>query len=274
MTIDSHQHFWKYDAKTYPWIDGTKEILKKDFLPDNLKPVLKKNDIDGCIAVQASHSIHETEFLLYLAENYDFIKGVVGWLDLRSETIEDDLKNLSKNPHLKGIRHIVQAEAKDFMLCPDFQFGISKLHQFGLTYDILIDHTQLEEAIQMVEQFPEQKFVLDHIAKPEISKGIDEKWRTNIENLAKNPNVYCKISGMVTETKNNDWKHANFNPFIETVVSAFGYDRIMYGSDWPVSLLACSYKEQFTILENYSSNFSAENRAKLMGLNAVKFYNL
>lgn len=274
MVIDSHQHFWQFDQQAYSWIDETKKKLQRDYLPSEAEPILKTNGIDGCVAVQARHSIGETYLLLTWAAHYDIVKAVVGWVDLTAPNVEDSLNALAEKKYLKGIRHILQAEEEGFMLRSDFQQGLAKLKEFGLSFDIVIGHTQLAEAIKMVESFPDQKFVLDHIAKPSISNGMDLRWKAEIETLAQNPNVYCKISGMVTETTDNAWKDANYEPFIDVVVSSFGYDRVMYGSDWPVSLLACEYAEQLDIVKTYCKQLSDENTAKLMGLNAVDFYNI
>jgi len=274
MRIDSHQHFWKYDPIRYSWIDENIAILRRDFLPEHLNPILKKNNMDGCIAIQADQSEHETTFLLDCAQNDDLVKGVVGWLDLCSETIEDRLTHFSKNKKLVGLRHIVQEEPDDFMLRADFQHGISKLKQFGLVYDILLYPTQLRAAIELVQKFPEQAFIVDHIAKPYIKNGEIKKWKQEIEELAQAPNVHCKISGMVTEADWKGWKIKDFKSYLDVVFNAFGTDRILYGSDWPVCTLAAEYQEQLNIIETYISLFSEEEKEKIMGSNAIRFYNL
>ena len=274
MTIDSHQHFWKFDPVRDAWIDDSMEVIRKDFLPKDLQPILEQNTIDGCIAVQADQSEEETEFLLNLASENTFIKGVVGWVDLRADKVEDRLAHFSKNNLLKGIRHIVQVEANDFMLRKDFQNGIGKLEQFNLTYDILVFPPQLKTSIALVNKFPNQKFVLDHIAKPFIKDGKIEGWKQDIKELAKAPNIYCKVSGMVTEADLKHWKPSDFTPYLDVVFEAFGTDRILYGSDWPVSLLAAQYEEQLNIVKAYINGFSLEEQQKVMGLNAIKFYNL
>lgn len=274
MIIDSHQHFWIYDPVRDSWIDETMSVIRKDFLPKDLKPILEANNVDGCIAVQADQSEKETEFLLECAQQNTFIKGVVGWVDLCDENIEKRLNHFSKNKYLKGIRHIVQAEKDDFVLGKDFQRGISKLNTYNLVYDILVFPNQLENAIKLVEQFPNQKFVLDHIAKPQISKSLNEKWVKNIKQLAAFKNVTCKISGMVTETDNFNWTPELFTPFLDTIVNAFGTKRIMFGSDWPVCLLAGEYKSILQIIENYFIDSSEEDMQMIMGGNAIKIYNL
>ena len=274
IKIDAHQHFWVFDPVRDAWIDDTMKVIQRDFLPQDLAPLLVENNIDGCIAVQADQSEKETEFLLDLAANHSIIKGVVGWVDLVAENVADRLAHFAKDPLFKGVRHIAQGEVDDFLLRPNVQNGISKLAEFGLTYDILVFQHQLPAAIELVKQFPNQPFVLDHIAKPQISKGIDENWKANILKLATFPNVSCKLSGMVTETANFQWTKEEFSPFIKTVFEAFGTDRILYGSDWPVCLLAANYKDQLEIVQNYISTLSEIEQAKVMGNNAARFYKI
>jgi len=275
MVIDSHQHFWKYDPVKYGWIDDSMKVLQKDFLPVDLGPILQRNGVDGCVAVQADQSEAETEFLLRLANENNFIKGVVGWVDLRADDVNKRLAHFSQNEKLKGVRHIVQEEPDpEFMLRKDFQNGIQHLAQYGLTYDILVYPNQLAAAVLLARAFPDQKFVLDHIAKPRISEGLDKEWVHNIRELALNLNVSCKISGMVTETKNFKWQQEDFSPFIDTVLDAFGWERLLYGSDWPVCLLGASYKEVLTIVTDYINQLSEKEKAAIMGLNAVRFYSL
>lgn len=275
MKIDSHQHFWKYNPIRDSWIDDSMEVIRKDFLPKDLKPILEANNIDGCIAVQADQSEEETEFLLQCAQNNPFIKGVVGWVDLRAKNVEERLKHFSKDKNFKGVRHIVQGETDDaFMLQPEFLNGISTLGQLGLTYDILIHQHQLKQAIAMVDKFPNQRFVLNHIAKPKISEGIDAEWENSIKVLATHENVFCKISGLVTETENYQWIEPVFKAFLDSVVEAFGTNRLLFGSDWPVCLLAGSYQDVLQIITNYLSNFSEKDKGKVMGENAAMVYNL
>ncbi|MDB4270854.1 amidohydrolase family protein [bacterium] len=275
MVIDSHQHFWEYDPVRYAWIDDSMQVLQKDFLPSDLGPILKDNKVDGCVAVQADQSEAETEFLLRMAGENDFIKGVVGWVDLRADNIADRLAYFSQDKKLKGVRHIVQEEPDpEFMLRKDFQNGIRHLARFGLTYDILVYPNQLAAAVLLARAFPDQKFVLDHIAKPRISEGLDNQWVHHIKELALNPNVSCKVSGMVTETKNFTWQQEDFSPFIEVVLDAFGWQRLLYGSDWPVCLLGGSYKEVLTIVKGYMDKLPEKEKAGIMGLNAINFYSL
>ncbi|WP_242084331.1 amidohydrolase family protein [Aestuariivivens sediminis] len=272
MTLDSHQHFWNYNPVRDAWIDDSMATIRKDFLPQDLQSVLKKNGIDGSIAVQADPSETETEFLLSCAKTSPFIKGVVGWVDLLNDNLEERLSHYSKNKLLKGVRHIVQAEPNDFMLRTDFQHGISKLERFNLTYDILVFPYQLNAAIKLAHRFPNQKFVLDHMGKPFIKTGEIDQWKKDIIALSKASNVYCKVSGMVTEADLTQWKISDFKPYLDVIFEAFGTDRVLYGSDWPVCLLAAKYEQQLRIIQDYIGAFSKHEKAKIMGINARDFY--
>ncbi|GAB5554388.1 MAG: amidohydrolase family protein [Saprospiraceae bacterium] len=274
IQIDSHQHFWQFDPVRDAWIDESMEVLRRDFLPEDLAPILKKHQLAGCIAVQADQSEAETNFLLDLAAKHSFIKGVVGWLDLRADNIEERLALFCENSDLKGLRHIAQAEPVDFLLRPDFQNGIKYLAPFGLSYDLLVFQHQLPAAIELVRQFPEQAFVLDHLAKPPYSEGMNTLWKQQIQTLASFPNVWCKISGMVTETKGFEWTKNDFLPFLEELLETFGPKRLMYGSDWPVCLLAADYQQQMEIVKTFISALSENEQAQIMGLNAIDFYRL
>lgn len=274
MKIDAHQHFWKFNPVRDDWIDDSMEVIRKDFLPSDLAPILTANAIDGCIAVQADQSEEETEFLLDLAAQNPFIKGVIGWVDLQHKNVEHRLNHFSKNPLLKGVRHIVQAEPQGFMLQDNFLNGIGKLAQFNLVYEILIYPNQLAEAIEMVAKFPNQKFILNHIAKPKISEKLEESWSENIKKLASFKNVYCKISGLVTETNNFNWKYEDFTPFIKVVLNAFGAKKVLFGSDWPVCLLAADYKEVLDIIKKNIADLSSEEQENILGNNALDFYNI
>ncbi len=272
MTIDTHQHFWKYDPVRDTWIDDTMEILKRDFMPVDLSPILNQNGVNGCIAVQADQSEDENLFLLDLANKNNFIKAVVGWVDLRDDNLEEKLDYYNNFLKFKGVRHIVQAEKKGFMLDEKFLNGIGQLAQYGLIYEVLIRKDQLEEATQMIAQFPNQTFVLDHMAKPDIKGKEIEPWAQQIRKLATFNNVFCKVSGMVTEA---DWRHhkyEDFEPYLNIVFEAFGVDRLMYGSDWPVCLLAESYSGVMDIVRRFLSTFTTEEQAKIMGSNAMKVY--
>jgi len=275
MIIDSHQHFWNYDPIRDIWIDNSMAVLKRNFLPKDLKKIYQINSIEGCVAVQADQSEEETIFLLDQASKNNFIKGVIGWLDIKSSKLKDLLSYYTKYPAFKGLRHIVQNEKDvNFMLKSDFQRGLSFLEEYNLTYDILINAHQMDQAIKMVKKNPNQIFILDHIGKPKISKNVDSTWIKNINELSLNENVFCKISGLVTETKFLKWKVNDFYPYLEVVFNAFGIDRIMYGSDWPVCLLASNFKDTLDILNYYISSFSENEKNKVMSLNAIKAYNL
>ena len=274
MRIDSHQHFWKFNPVRDSWIDDSMAIIRKDFLPEDLKPILKNNRMDGCIAVQADQSEDETRFLLNLAEENSFINGVVGWVDLCSNGIESRLEHFSQFEKFCGVRHIVQAEPKGFLLNEKFQNGIKLLKKYNLTYDILVYHNQLAEVIEFVKKFPNQKFVLNHIGKPSIKTKEIIQWEIQIKELAKFPNVYCKISGLVTETTFNKWKYDDFKPYLDAVVNAFGIDRIMFGSDWPVCLLSGNYKKVIDILSRFIAQFSETEKELIMGKTALDFYNI
>ncbi len=274
MKIDSHQHFWSYDPQQYPWIKPEWRI-KRSFLPADLRPLLDCAGLDGCVAVQARQTLEESRWLLQLADQSPMIKGVVGWVDLQSEDVARQLEQFASHPKFVGVRHVVQDEPDDnFMLRPEFLRGVRRLKELDLTYDILIFPKQLPAAIALVRQFPEQPFVLDHIAKPLIRDGILEPWREQIRELARHPNVLCKISGMVTEAKWDGWKPADFRPYLDVVLEAFGAKRILYGSDWPVCLLASEYAQVFDLARSHAATLSESEQAAFFGENAAGFYGL
>lgn len=274
MRIDAHQHFWRYNANHYPWIPPGSP-LHRDWLPTDLEPLLAASGLSACIAVQARQTLDESRWLLELADHHSIIKGVVGWVDLRSPKVEHDLAALASHPKFCGVRHVVQDEPDpEFMLSPDFLRGIGLLKNFHLTYDLLIYPSQLPAAIQLVHRFPQQPFVLDHLAKPPIRDAILEPWQTQIRELAKAPNVLCKVSGMVTEADHAAWQPAHFQPYLEIVFEAFGEDRLMYGSDWPVCLLAANYPQTFALIDTYTQSLSPSARAKFFGINAARCYRL
>lgn len=275
MIIDSHQHFWKYNPVKHSWINDQMTVIRRDFLPSDLKPVYAKNGVDGCVAVQADQTLEETDFLLELAHNNAFIKGVVGWVDLRSPDVDSVLEKYAKDKHLKGYRHIVQEEADhNFLLRPDFLRGISKLEQYGAVYDILIFPHQLGATLEFVKKFPNQKFVIDHIAKPYIKDGFYDGWAAMMKEVAKHENVYCKISGMITEADFKNWTPEQIHPYMLLTLEAFGPERCMYGSDWPVCLVAGIYTQVIDLCTNFISSLSTAEQTAIMGQNAVDFYNL
>lgn len=273
--IDAHQHFWKFDPVRDAWINESMAVIQRDFLPADIQPLLSNNGIDGCVAVQADQSEAENKFLLNLADQHDFIKGVVGWIDLQSGNIQEQLSQYSQYKKLKGFRHILQGEKqRDFMLRPAFKHGIAALHAFGFTYDILIFPDQLKYSKAFINAFPYQPFVIDHVAKPYIKDKKIEEWKRDITELAEFSNVSCKISGMVTEADWKNWKKEDFRPYLDVVVEAFGVKRLMFGSDWPVCLVAGSYSEVVNLVSEYFSAFSRDERDGFFGGNATRFYNL
>ena len=275
MNIDSHQHFWRYDSRRDAWIREEMSVLKRDFLPEDLIPQLRANRVEGSIAVQASQSESETTFLLDLAEQFDAIRGVVGWVDLCDPDLPKRLEHFSHFEKLRGFRHIVQSEPDDrFMLREDFLTGIRHLGEFEFTYDILIYPHQLPAAIELAERLPHQPFVLDHLAKPLIRSGVISPWADQIRLLAANPNVYCKVSGLITEADWRKWRETDFKPYLDVVFDAFGPARLMFGSDWPVCLLAADYCAVRQLLANYLDDFPVEQRDKIFGGNAERFYRL
>lgn len=275
MTIDSHQHFWNYEPVKHEWIDESMAVIRKDFTPSDLKLVYDQNNIDGCVAVQADQTLEETDFLLDLASSNDFIKGVVGWADLRSENIENTLASYQDQDKLKGFRHVVQGEADhNFLLRPNFTRGISLLEKYNYTYDILIFPHQLGATLEFVKQFPNQKFVIDHIAKPYIKDGFFDGWAAMIKEVANYENVSCKLSGMITEADFNTWTEHQIHPYMEVVLNSFGAERTMYGSDWPVCLVAGNYTRVKNLTTEFIAKLSTIEQKAIMGDNAMQFYNL
>ena len=275
MKIDSHQHFWHYHPSEYGWIGKGMEVLMRDFLPGDLWAELSGNDYSGSVVVQARQTLEETEWLLSLAETVHFIKGVVGWVDLCSEEAESQLNRYSRLKKLVGVRHVIHDEPDDdFMLRPEFMRGISLLGKYGLTYDLLLFPKHLPGAIKLVRQFPEQPFVLDHISKPLIAENKIQPWKNLIFELAQYPNVYCKLSGMVTEAGRNNLDKATFIPYLDVVFEAFGTDRLMIGSDWPVCLLGGSYFSMMNIVLSYITRFESGIRDNITGGNCIRFYNI
>ena len=274
MIIDSHQHFWKYDAKRYDWITEEMSVLRRDYLPEDLEPILKQHDVDGTVLVQTDQDQAENEFMLKLAARNPFIRGVIGWVDLCSPEIHDHLEALSSYDLLKGFRHILQSEPDGFMLGEDFLRGIEALNEFGFTYDILIYADQLPSALKMVDGFPDQKFVIDHIAKPFIQTRPIETWASGIKELSSGPGIYCKVSGMITEADHNNWREEDIYPYLDVIFEAFDIERLMFGSDWPVCNLAGDYSQVIGLVDHYTSQLEEAGRAGFYGENATRFYNL
>jgi len=275
MTIDSHQHFWTFDPIRDSWITDDMSVIQRNFYPEDLQPTLQQNGIDACVAVQADQSLGETRFLLDLAAKNDFVKAVVGWIDLQDDAIDEQLSEWKSEKKLVGFRHVLQAELDtEYMLHPSFLRGISKLKNHEFTYDILIFPKHLATAQKFVAQFPDQPFVLDHIAKPYIKAGLIDEWKRDIKSLAKFENLQCKVSGIITEADWKSWTYEQIKPFLDVVFEAFRTDRIMFGSDWPVCLVAGDYSQVKGIIETYIKGFSVSEKCKVFGENAAKFYGI
>ena len=273
--IDAHFHLWRYFAEEYGWIGDNMPQLRRDFTPADLEAELSAAGVDGAVAVQARQTLQETEWLLSLARKHDFMLGVVGWAPIASPDFASTLEKLREHSRLKGLRHVVQDEPDDaFILGDDFNAGIDLLKDTGLVYDILIFARHLPNAIKVVDRHPNQSFVLDHIGKPPIAEGSIEPWATNIRELARRGNVSCKISGMVTEADWNQWSIEALRPYAETVLEAFGADRVMMGSDWPVCLLATSYVRWMQTIEAFISNLTRGEQASVLGGTAMRVYDL
>lgn len=275
MLIDAHQHFWVYNHTEYPWISDKMEVLKRDFLPGDLLPMLRQLNIDGTVAVQARQSLEETRWLLELSGKNDFIKGVVGWVDLCSPGVEDQLQELTSISKFKGVRHVLHDEPdKQYMLRDGFVNGISLLRKYNLVYDLLVFPDHLATATTLVKKFPDQQFILDHIAKPPIKEKILYPWDHLIRDLASQPNVACKLSGIVTEASWSGWNIKDFTPYLDVIFDSFGTSRLLMGSDWPVCTVASSYEGTMKIVADYIAAMDNNERELILGRNAERIYNL
>lgn len=273
--IDAHQHFWQYDAIRLDWINQQMAVLKQDYLPNDLLKEMQSTGVQQCVAVQAHQSEYETHFLLDLARQYKFIAGVVGWVDLQAEDLNQRLSYFSQYPKLKGFRHVVQDELDNaFIIKESFTNGLSLLSEYDFSYDILIYPRQLPAALQLVKKFPNQKFVIDHIAKPNIKSQQTIGWSDNIKALGQHANVWCKISGLVTEADWNGWQKEDFRYYIKLVIASFEPERIMFGSDWPVCLLAASYQQVHDLLDTYITGLTPPQQEGIWSGNAAEFYRL
>ena len=272
--IDTHVHFWNYDKVKDAWITDEMKILQRDFLPQHLRSELDQNGIEGIVAVQADQSENETKFLIELAKKNPEIKGIVGWVDLQNENIENKLLYYSQSSIIKGFRHIVQGESPGFLKGERFLKGINLLKDFGFTYDVLIYESQLEEAIEFVNKFTGQKFIIDHCAKPAIKNKSINAWKNGMQEISQNENVYCKLSGLTTEANWNTWKEKDFYPYLDIVFDCFGTDRLLFGSDWPVVLVSGTYTKWKNLLKKYMHDFSEEEMRKVFTENAIEFYNI
>ncbi|RAV99206.1 amidohydrolase family protein [Pseudochryseolinea flava] len=272
--IDTHQHFWKYNPVRDKWITDDMAVLRRDFLPEHLAPLLEKNNVKGCVAVQADQSLTETDFLLTLAQENDFIKGVVGWIDLRADDLDDQLKSYESFEKLKGFRHIVQGEKYGFLSDENFIRGVARLADFDYAYDLLVYHYQLPEVLAFLPEVHHVRIVIDHMAKPSIKTGEKTHWELDMAAVATFSNVHCKLSGLVTEADPEYWDHDTFFPYLDEVFEMFGPSRVMYGSDWPVCLLAAEYNKQLDIILDYIERLSSREQKMVMSENAIRFYNL
>lgn len=274
MKIDSHQHFWHYNPIKGAWITDEMKVIRRNFLPADLEPILKEQNFDGCVAVQADQSENENWFLLNLAKANPWIKGVVGWLDLKAGNLESRLEECQKHDQFKGIRHIIQAEPDGFMTDPEFIKGVSMVGSKGLTYDILTTENQLEEVVGFVKVLPEMKLVLDHISKPDIAASSFDHWATHMKLLAQFEQVHVKLSGMVTEANWDTWKTEDLKPYVDFCLEYFGPQRLMFGSDWPVCLVAGQYDQVVEALKSILSELSETEQNAIFGETACEFYKL
>ncbi len=275
MKIDAHQHFWQYDPVRDAWITEPMAAIRRSFMPEDLQPLLAEQGFEGCVVVQADQSEAETDFQLANARRHPFIKGVVGWVDLQAADVTERLDYYRQFKQLKGFRHILQGEAdRALMLTPGFRRGLAALEPLGFTYDLLILPDQLAYAQQLVAAFPNQPFVLDHLAKPPIESGEITAWTQGIRALAAHDNVWCKVSGLVTEAAWQTWQPTDFRPYLDVVFEAFGPGRVMFGSDWPVCNVAGGYHAVVSLARAYLAGFSASEQAQFWGENAADFYKL
>ncbi|MGW8265969.1 MAG: amidohydrolase family protein [Longimicrobiales bacterium] len=274
MRIDAHQHFWRFDPARDVWITDEMSTLRRDFLPEAMEALLAATGMDGTVAVQADQSEDETHFLLELAHDHPTILGVVGWVDLLAPDLPERLAHFTRFERFRGVRHIAQAEPDGFLEREEVVRGIGMLRDFGLTYDLLVYPRQLPAALTLVDKLPEQRFVVDHLAKPPIARGVMEPWADRMRELASHPNVWCKVSGLVTEADWAQWRNEDFRPYLDVVFDAFGPQRLMFGSDWPVCLLAAEYPAVVALVEAYARQLSPPEQEALFGGNAARFYGL
>jgi L-fuconolactonase len=273
--IDAHHHLWRYNKQEHDWISAGMETIARDFTATDLQAELAPREISGSIVVQARQTLRETEWLLDLAADSPLIRGVVAWAPIADRNFPKVLEELNAHKKLKGLRHVIQAERdEEFILGSDFNAGIGALAGSGLVYDILIYERHLPAAIKFVDRHPEQIFVLDHLAKPRIKEQLLEPWRTNLFELAKRENVYCKLSGMVTEANWNNWSAADLRPYTDAALEVFGPSRLMFGSDWPVCLLACSYQRWIETVTGFLRELSLAEQNLVFGGVASKVYSL
>jgi len=275
MTIDAHHHLWEYNPGEFPWIDDTMDNLKRDYLPDDLLDAVTGTEVEGTVTVQARQTEQETRWLLDLAGSHEIIQGVVGWVPLTSPAIGRSLERFAGHPYLKGVRHVLHDEPDDeYMLREDFNRGIALLRNYQLTYDILIFEKHLPQTIEFVDRHPEQDFVVDHIAKPKIASGERHPWEENLRELARRERVFCKLSGLVTEADRTDWTAEQLRPYVEIVMEAFGPDRVLFGSDWPVCTVACAYARWYRTVGELLAGYSQSERDRVFSGTAGEVYHL
>jgi len=275
LIVDSHQHFWQVGLFDYPWMTPELGVLYRDFRPEMLAPIRQGNGVAQTILVQASNSIAETRWLLSLAEEHSFIAGVVGWVDLQSDQAADQLDELAADAKFKGVRHLVESEpADDWLARPRVIHGLRQLSSMGLSYDLLVHTRHLKHARTAVDHCPDLRFVIDHLAKPPIASGEIDEWARQMKEIAIAPNVWCKLSGLVTEASRTSWRVEDFIPYVDRALEYFGPQRLMFGSDWPVCLLAASYEQVIEVFQTLLADLSDEERELIFAKNASQFYRI
>ncbi|TFV94302.1 amidohydrolase [Algoriphagus kandeliae] len=274
MRIDAHQHFWKYHPQRHEWIDESMKSIRRDFLPKDLKPILDQTGIDGCVAVQAEESLQETNFLLDLAEENDWIQAVVGWVDIGSPDLNKTLDHYNHFSKLKGFREILQAKDPRYMLRDEFIQGLKLIHSKGLTYDILVFPQHLSAVLELVKKCEGHAFVIDHLAKPFIKDGEWREWKKTMKPLAERDYIYAKLSGLITEADWKKWKKEQILPYLEIALELFGPNRLMFGSDWPVCLVTGKYESVWRLIDDFTSTLSLQEKDQILGLTAMKFYKI
>jgi L-fuconolactonase len=274
MRLDSHQHFWEYDPNRQDWITSDMARIRRNFLPGDLRPLLEDAKMDGCIAVQADESLRETDFLLDLADQNEWIRGVVGWADLKSELLDEVLDQYSTAKKLVGFREVLQSKDPRYMLQEEFVRGVQKVGKRGYLYDILIFPNHLESTLELIKKCPDQLFVIDHLAKPFIKDGEWKEWKKALTPIAEREVVHCKLSGMITEADWKKWTPDHLFPYLEIALELFSPDRLMYGSDWPVCLVAGEYENYLEVIEQFTDTLSPSEKSSIMGETAAKFYKI
>lgn len=274
LQVDTHQHFWTYDPDRYAWIDDRMTALRRDFLPPDARREMDAARVGACVAVQAQQTLDETASLLALSDQFPFIIGVVGWVDLQAPDVDAQLAGVADHPRLVGVRHVVQDEPDGFLERPAFRRGLARLERLDLTYDLLVYARQLPGAVAVARAFPRQRFVLDHLGKPDVRGGEYQAWRGELNQLAALPNVCCKLSGLVTEADWHTWTPAQLRPYLDAALDAFGPDRLMIGSDWPVCTLAAGYKDVIDLARDAIGEYSVAEQERMLGGTACEFWNI